>query len=120
MKDKTMTSVKVELTKPIELHGKRLTEIELREPTGGLYVKHGEPRTLVFNSSGSGYWVAQQEVIKAYLEALIVHDLGGDLVNLMSLEDVMATQEALYSFFSDAAERVAARKSTLSSSALAS
>jgi hypothetical protein len=115
-----MASVKVELTRPIELHGKRLAEIELREPTGGLYVKHGEPRVLVFNASGSGYWVPQQEAIKAYLEALIVHDLGGDLVNLMSLEDAMATQEALYSFFSDAAAKVAARRATPSTSASAS
>jgi hypothetical protein len=115
-----MPSVKVQLAKPIELHGKRLTEVELREPNGGLYVKHGEPRVLVFNASGSGYWVPQHDSIKAYLEALIVHDLGTDFVNLMSLEDAMATQEALFSFFTDAAERVAARKSTPSSSASAS
>ncbi len=50
-------TVKVELRTPIEIHGKRTAEVELREPTGGLYVKHGEPRTLIFNSSGSGYWV---------------------------------------------------------------
>jgi hypothetical protein len=115
-----MPSVKVKLTKPIELHGKRLAEVELREPNGGLYVKLGEPRVLVFNASGSGYWVPQQEAIKAYLEELIVHELGSDLVNLMSLEDTMATQEALFVFFSDAAERIAARKSTLSSSTSAS
>jgi hypothetical protein len=112
-----MPSVKVKLTKPIELHGKRLAEVELREPNGGLYVKLGEPRVLVFNASGSGYWVPQQEAIKAYFEALIVHDLGTDLVNLMSLEDTMATQEILFSFFTVAAERIAARKLTLSSSA---
>jgi hypothetical protein len=116
-----MASVKVELTKPIELYGKRVAEIELREPNGGLYVKHGEPRVLVFNASGSGYWVPQQDSIKAYLEALIVHDLGADLVKLMSLEDAMTTQEALFDFFTVAAANVnakrAAQKSMPSSSA---
>lgn len=112
-----MANVTVKLTKPLELHGKRLAEVQLREPTGGLYVKHGEPRVLVFNASGSGYWVPQQDAIKAYLEVLIDHPLGGDVVNLMSLEDTMALQETLFSFFTDAAERVAARKSTPSSSA---
>jgi hypothetical protein len=117
-----MPNVTVKLSKPIEaMAGKRPTaEVELREPNGGLYVKLGEPRMLVFNASGSGYWVEQPDVVKAYLEACIVHDLGGDLVNFMTLEDAMSTKEALFSFFSDAAGRVAARRSTLSSSASAS
>ena len=116
-----MANITVKLSKPIEIvAGKRLVEVELREPHGGLYVKLGEPRVLVFNNSGSGYWVPQQDVIKAYFEELIVHELGGDLLRLMSLDDTMATQEALFSFFSDAAARVAARKSTPSSSASAS
>jgi len=118
-----MPSTKVKLTKPVEFAGKHVVEVELKEPTGGLYIKTGEPRTLVFNSSGSGYWVEQADAIKAYFEALIVHDLGGDLINLMTLEDTMLVKEALFDFFTVAAanvnERRAAQKSTLSSSASA-
>ena len=115
-----MANAKVTLSKPIELAGKRLTEVELKEPNGGLYVRIGDPRTLVFNASGSGYYVPQQEAIKAYFEELIVHDLGGDLLNFLSLEDTKALQEILLLFFSDADARVAARKLTPSSSASAS
>ena len=116
-----MPSVTVKLAMPIELAGRRLTEITLKEPNGGLYIKTGEPRTLVFNASGSGYWVEQVDAIKTYLEALIVHELGADLVNLLSLEDSMTIKETLFDFFSVAAAAVnakrAAQKSTPSSSA---
>jgi hypothetical protein len=111
-----MANVTIKLTKPIELHGKRLNEVELREPNGAMYIKHGEPRVLVFNASGSGYWVEQPDAIKAYLEALVIHDLGGDLLNVMNLEDAMGLKESMFAFFTDAAERLAARKSTASSS----
>lgn len=95
----------IKLEKPLEVHGKKSGEIELKEPSGALYVKLGDPRLLVFNPSGSGYWVEQNEIIKAYLEALIDHPLGGDVVNLLSLGDVMALKEALFGFFTSAAER---------------
>jgi hypothetical protein len=92
------------------LHGKKSPEIDLKEPSGALYVKLGDPRLLVFNPSGSGYWIEQNEVIKAYLEALIDHPLGGDVVNLLSLRDVMALKETLFDFFTSAAERLAKTK----------
>lgn len=65
---------------------------------------------VVFNPSGSGYWIEQNDTIKAYLEALIDHPLGGDVVALLSLRDVMALKEALFDFFTSAAERRAATK----------
>jgi hypothetical protein len=100
----------IKLEKPIELHGKKSPEIEIKEPSGALYVKLGDPRLLVFNPSGSGYWIEQNETIKAYLEALLDHPLGGDVVALLSLRDVMALKEALFDFFTSAAERRAATK----------
>ena len=59
----------IKLSKPVDFHGKPLAELELKEPSGGLYVKLGDPRVLVFNASGSGYWVERDEIIKAYLAA---------------------------------------------------
>jgi len=44
----------IKLAKPVKFHDKLLEEIELKEPSGGLYVKLGDPRVLVFNASGSG------------------------------------------------------------------
>jgi hypothetical protein len=101
---------KIQLEKPIDLFGKKATEIELKEPSGALYVKLGDPRLVVFNPSGSGYWIEQNDTIKAYLEALIDHPLGGDVMALLSLRDVMALKEALFGFFTSAAERRAATK----------
>jgi hypothetical protein len=100
----------IKLEKPIDLFGKKAEEIELKEPSGGLYVKLGDPRLLVFNPSGSGYWIEQNDTIKAYIEALIDHPLGGDVVAMLSLRDVMALKEALFDFFTSAAERRAATK----------
>ena len=106
----------VTLSKPITLFGKTTGSIELREPNGGQFVKHGEPRTLVFNASGSGYWVENAEAIRSYLDLLIVHEAGGEVVlSLLSLEDAVVVKEMLFGFFTDAANRAAARKSTPSS-----
>lgn len=102
----------IKLEKPIVLHGKTTSELELREPPGGLYIKLGDPRLLVFNPSGSGYWIEQLDVIKAYLDALVVHELGADVVTLLSLADAMTLKEALFDFFTSAAERRLATKST--------
>jgi hypothetical protein len=108
----------VTLSKPVEIFGKRVSAVELKEPNAGLYVKLGDPRTLVFNASGSGYWVENAETIRAYLDQLIVHDAGGDTVMaLITLEDGMAVKAALFDFFTGAAGRLAARKLTSSSSA---
>jgi hypothetical protein len=111
----------IRLSKPIELFGKSIAEIELKEPRGGMYVRLGDPRVLVFNASGSGYWVERDEITKAYLEELVACPnnadvTGGVIVNLMALEDVMEAKEQLFLFFTDAAARRAAKKSTPSSS----
>lgn len=107
----------VMLSNPIMLHGKSIDRIELREPRGGDFVLIGEPRVLVYNPSGSGYWVEQPGVIGQYMEKCIVNsDLGADLISLLSLDDAIALKEETLGFFVDAAERRAARKSTSSSS----
>jgi hypothetical protein len=107
----------VTLSKPITIFGKTAGSIELKEPNGGMFVRFGEPRTLVFNASGSGYWVENSETIRAYLDALIVHEVGGEAVMaLLSLEDAVVVKETLFSFFTDAATKAAARRSISSSS----
>jgi hypothetical protein len=109
--------VKVKLTKPVEIFNKPVREVELKEPTGGVYVKLGEPRILVFNASGSGYFIEQPDVIKAYLDRQIEHEAGGEFVmGMLCLEDAITLKEALFSFFSDATSRISARKVTSSSS----
>jgi hypothetical protein len=111
----------VTLSKPVQIFGKTAGSIELKEPNGGQFVKLGEPRILVFNQSGSGYWIENADAIRAYLELLIVHEAGGEAIMLLlGLEDAMAVKEALFGFFTSAAERLSAKRSTPSSSSSAS
>ncbi len=115
-----MPNVKIKLTKPVQMFNKPIAEIELKEPNGSQFIMWGEPRSLVFNASGSGYWVENNEVIDKYLDMLLDYELGGKtILGMLSLEDAMAVKEALLGFFVAAAERLAARKSTASSSASA-
>jgi hypothetical protein len=106
----------VKLATPIVWFEKKVTEIELREPTGGEYVRLGDPRVLVRAQTGSGYFVEQNEVIEKYLDACIMLDGGGTIMNLLGLEDAMAVKMAMLDFFLAAAAKTAARNSTPSSS----
>jgi hypothetical protein len=117
-----MPSVTVKLSKPIEFFGKRLAAVTLKEPTGGPFVRLGEPRVLIFTPTGSGYWIENAEQIRSYLDALIDHEAGGEaIMSSLGLEDAIIVKEALFDFFIVAAANAnakrAAAKSTPSSSA---
>jgi hypothetical protein len=111
----------VKLSKPVQIFGKTVGSVELKEPNGGQFVRLGEPRILVFNASGSGYWIENAETIRAYLDLLIVSETGGEAVMaLLTLEDAVVVKETLFGFFTDAANKAAARRLTASSSVSAS
>ena len=117
----TEKAVKViKLARPVRLHDKTYAEVKLREPTGGLYAKLGEPRLMIYNPTGSGYYIEQNDVINAYLEKLIDFEFGGEVMFcLLSLEDAKMVREGLFDFFEKAGANVLARLSTSSSSASA-
>ncbi len=102
----------VTLSAPIEWAGKTVSEIELREPSGAEYVRHGDPRVLVRSQTGSGYFVEQNDVIEKYFEALINHEAHGAILSLLSLEDTMAVKMAMLDFFLVASTKISARGST--------
>jgi hypothetical protein len=110
------TTVTIALLNPIEHHGATLSNLELREPSGALYAQLGEPRILVRNSEG-GYYVEQTDVIRKYLDKLIVHQDGAILLSLMSMADVMRVKEELFGFFAVAEAKTIAQRATSSSSA---
>ena len=88
-----MSSIKVKLTKQVEIFGKRVAEIVMKEPMGGQYTRIGDPRTLVFSTTGSGYWVEDKTAIVAYYEALIEHDAGGEALVPVHQRDAMRVKE---------------------------
>jgi hypothetical protein len=95
----------VELANPIELFGKKITALKIKEPTGRLYIAIGEPRIPVQTGNGGGYYVEQPLEIGKYLEACIDHEMGADLVPLLSLEDIMEVKKTIFDFFDGAAQR---------------
>jgi hypothetical protein len=106
---------KIALPKPIALHGKSVASIELREPTATEHLSLGEPRVLVYSPTNSAYHVEQTAVIDAYIEKCITHELGADILGLLTLDDAMDLKAGLLSFFDEAASRRLS-KSSMSSS----
>jgi hypothetical protein len=95
----------ITLTRPVEVFGKEITEITLREPTGALFSRLGHPRIPVMNATAnSGYWVEKPAVISAYLDALI--DLEAAELHIvlkkLSLADSIHLQSSLFDFFNEA------------------
>ncbi len=106
----------VKLATPVVAHEKVVSEIELREPTGGEYVRLGDPRVLVRSQTGSGYFVEQNDVIAQYVEKCMVAPADAGVAaavrELLSLEDMMAVKMAILDFFLVATAKVSARGST--------
>jgi hypothetical protein len=107
----------VKLATPITLFGKPIREVRLREPKGGEYARLGEPRTLVFSPTG-GYWVEDPAAIAKYIDACLVvsEEVRPALMPALALDDAMEVKAQVLGFFTEAAARIAARKSTSSSS----
>lgn len=117
----------IQLAKPFMWFDQKIEKVLMKEPTGGLYLRHGEPQILI-RIDGGTYYHEREETIGAYVKELLVMEDGrpfeaggGDVVlNLMSLVDVLTIKAALFEFFTDAQEAAFERKSNGSSSAGAS
>ncbi len=113
-------SVIVKLETPVEAFGRLHEEIVLKEPTGGLYARLGEPRIGVYNEkTGSGYFIEQRDVIRQYLDRLVEIDGEATAASVvmagLSLTDAKRLQDALFHFFDAAARKAAELRWTPSS-----
>ena len=110
----------LKLDTPVEAFGRPVTEITLKEPTGGLYSRLGEPRIGVYNEkTGSGYFIEQRDIVGQYLDRLV--DVGDPtatpiVISSLSLVDMKRLKDALFSFFEKAVLKAADLKWTPSSS----
>ena len=105
----------IKLTTPVEAFNRRYTEVTLREPTGALFLRLGEPRIPVLSGESGGYYfVEQAPIINAYLEKLVSVDDNNDIavtsavLSQISLADAARIKEALFRFFTVAAAQAAA------------
>lgn len=115
-----MRTIKVYLVDGFDWHGEKVGTLDIRAPNGQLHAMYGEPRILVYNPDGAGYYVDQPAVIRQYTEALVKHEGGADILPLLTLADSMLIRGAIIDFFTAAAAAVALKKRTSSSSAPAS
>ncbi|VTZ27907.1 conserved hypothetical protein [Methylocella tundrae] len=90
------------LAEPVEMHGRRIAEIVLREPTGANYLDFGDPFTAV-NSNGGFFFAEDKAVVANYLDACVQHESGAHVLRLLSLADARKVKKELLSFFTDAA-----------------
>jgi len=119
-----MDGTVIKLIEPVTAYERTFTEIVLREPRGALFMRLGQPRLPVTNfTAGSAYYVEREEVVREYLLALIVVEQGDNTVPYaegilakVSLTDALQLKEALFGFFDQAAQRIAARRQESSSS----
>ena len=109
----------IKLSEPFEMHGRKVTEIALNEPKGWDAANLGEPRVFVYNSNATlgGYFVEMPEVIGKYLERCVDHELGADVLRMLSLADALELKQALFGFFIEAEETIARKRSGNSASA---
>lgn len=109
--------VTIKLFSPTVFAGEPLNEVTIREPNGRDFTRFGEP--FQFFGGGSGPIVMQEneEAVCRYLDACIVHAMGGAaILPNLGLSDAMRVKEALLGFFTVAREAAFKPGSTPSSS----
>lgn len=103
-----MAAKTITLTTPVELHGRPITVVILREPTGANYLDLGEPFALVGIKGGGVFRAEKEDVIRSYLGVCVDHDAGDHLVRMMSFRDARALVRALLDFFTESDQGISA------------
>jgi len=109
-------TVTIALKKTVLWHDQQVREIVIKEPTGGMLMKHGNAVTWSQSSGGNMLSVEDPDIIRAYVEGCIAHEGGAHIVNLLGLEDAFAVRDAVVNFFTAARFAAWSRVSTSSSS----
>jgi hypothetical protein len=101
-----MSAKEIKLSSPVELFGKPISRVSLKEPRGNHLLRFGEPRLAVFSNEGANYWADRDDAISQYLDNLLSIDGenpidggGVTFVYRLGLADAVAIKEALFSFF---------------------
>jgi hypothetical protein len=103
-----MTTKTIKISRPVEMHGKIINELVLKEPTGGNYLDLGEPHVIARSPDGSVYAVENEAVIKAYLDRCVEHEHGSVVLRLLGLADSKRVKAALLDFFTEANQAISA------------
>lgn len=91
-----MSSV-IKLDKPIQAHGKEVTELELREPTTEEVMEEGYPYLIVQGNGGVSGVQLQPKVVARYVMRLAAIPMPS--VKQMSIGDLQSAQAVVMGFF---------------------
>lgn len=87
---------KITLTKPIEAHGKTITELELREPSTGDIIDFGKITETGFDKKGSVVLRSNTSVVADYISRL--GNIPPSVVRSLHPADFLACEEMLTDF----------------------
>ncbi|MBR2117668.1 MAG: phage tail assembly protein [Afipia sp.] len=96
-----MPDITIPLSKPITAHDKKITSLVLREPGYTDIMTLGEPSAFARDAAGMVYTAEKDEVIKAYIERLLV-DVDPLLLTQLNAPDTFKLRDAVHGFFSAA------------------
>ena len=87
----------IELTKPIQAHGREIKELEFREPNGGDVAACGFPFRFTVNEDGTQTVSPEAAAITALIARLA--DIPLSSARALTFTDWMAAMGAIFSFF---------------------
>lgn len=96
MKTKTLVLADVR-----ELNSQTVSELQFKEPTGGIYLDLGEPRIWTKTKDGQYFLMENDATIKVYVEQCLVNHEQIPLLRHLSLRDARAARELVMSFFTE-------------------
>lgn len=97
-----MATTRVPLSRRYVGFGGGTTTALVREPTGGLYLDHGEPVEAQRTAAGEPVVIENREAIRAYVEACVSFEGEPDpipILRQLDLVDVRAVKTATLDFF---------------------
>lgn len=110
-------TITVPLTRLLDIGGgQSLSSVVLREPRMREYAEFGEPLIFVPDVNGNDVPIENDDVIKKYLERLVVAPPIPALLFNMHLTDAIRVKEALLTFFLHCRDEALRPPSTSSSS----
>lgn len=97
-----MAPTRVPLSRVYIGHGSGTQVALVSEPTGGLYLDHGEPAEVQRTAAGEVVVIEHIDVVRAYVEACVTFEGESEpsaILRQLSLADIRKVKDALLDFF---------------------
>ncbi|MGB8364927.1 MAG: phage tail assembly protein [Rhizomicrobium sp.] len=92
-------TVKITLTKPIEAHGQKVSELELREPNGGDIAECGLPFEMAVGTNGQSTGKVDGAAVLRYISVLA--NIPPSSAKMLAPRDFMTALGEVLGFFGE-------------------